>query len=90
MDRPGPRHRLLRGGRVSLESAQKAFEKGLAATVKEHLKLYGSIEKMLVVAPKEEWDVFYSNTGGFHTLSQVSFHDMQPTFDAIVFLAKAA
>src|SRR5262245_47961204 len=43
---------------TSLDDAKVAFEKRLAATVGEHLKVYGNIDKLLVVAPKEVWQKF--------------------------------
>lgn len=39
----------------SLKDVQKNFQEGLRATVQEHLKAYGTIEKILKVAPNQIW-----------------------------------
>jgi len=40
----------------TIEDAKKHFENGLTATVHEHLRIFGSIEKLLKVAPGEVWN----------------------------------
>ncbi|MGH8247905.1 MAG: hypothetical protein ACREUU_15905, partial [Gammaproteobacteria bacterium] len=39
----------------SLEDVKKQFEDGLGATIEEHLRVYGNIDKILNVAPSEVW-----------------------------------
>ena len=62
----------------SLARVKKAFEKGLAATVHEHLRVYGTIEKLLKPAPPEVWkDMLFgvAVTGKhFKRFSQISLH----------------
>ena len=61
----------------SLADAQKQFESGLAATVQEHLRIFGSIEKMLKQAPEQVWkEILSVKTASSHSLSQVSMHDV--------------
>ena len=43
----------------SIDAVKKNFEAGLALTVREHLRMHGSISKFLVVAPQEAWDEYY-------------------------------
>ncbi len=74
----------------SPEDARKQFEDGLMATVQEHLKIYGTIEKLLEVAPTEVWKNLMLNTSAIHSrFSQVSVHqvirDVLP-FQAIEYL----
>lgn len=38
-----------------IEKVKKNFEVGLALTMKEHLTMYGNLEKLLKVAPQEAW-----------------------------------
>ncbi|MDQ3267546.1 MAG: hypothetical protein M3P47_02290 [Pseudomonadota bacterium] len=44
----------------SVEEAKDNFAAGLDATIAEHLKLYGSIDKFLKIAPQHAWDAFYA------------------------------
>lgn len=41
-----------------LEEVKKNFETGLSLTIKEHLIMYGTIEKLLKIAPQEAWKEF--------------------------------
>ena len=43
----------------SREDVKRRFESGLAATVDEHLKIYGNIKGILKAAPGEIWDELY-------------------------------
>lgn len=57
------------------DDVRSRFEAGLAATVHEHLKIYGSVERILKVAPPEVWKEMYSLASGEHfRFSQISFH----------------
>jgi hypothetical protein len=62
----------------SLARVKRAFEKGLAATVQEHLRVYGNIEKLLKPAPPEVWKAMLFGiavTGKhFKRFSQISLH----------------
>lgn len=45
----------------SIEAVKKNFEQGFAATVDQHVRVYGTIEKLLVAAPPEVWkDVLHA------------------------------
>ena len=44
----------------SVEDVQSRFEDGLAATIREHLKLHNSIKGILRVAPESVWGQFFS------------------------------
>lgn len=61
----------------SLEDVQEAFQQGLHATVGEHLKIYGNIEKLLVPAPASVWTEMYQSQseGKKYRFFQVSFHE---------------
>jgi len=77
----------------SLPSAKKNFEDGLAATIREHLRRFGTIQKLLKVAPQGVWDQLVT-TRSYHLHSQVSFHDLVPAieeipYEAIDYLAAA-
>lgn len=39
----------------SIESVKKNFEDGFAATVDQHIRIYGTIKHLLVPAPSEVW-----------------------------------
>lgn len=77
---------------ASIEEAKRNFETGFQKTISEHLKLNGSIEKMLKIAPQYAWDEFYA--ARFLDLKQeyttLQFHDLgsiqnQPSTDATAF-----
>jgi|SRR5579875_389764 len=60
---------------VSFEDVKHKFEEGLRATIKEHLRIFGSIENLLVTAPDETWQEFFVHATGLRFRhSQVSFH----------------
>ena len=60
---------------VSVEDAQKEFEEGFYATIHEHLRVYGSIERILKVAPSEVWRNMLFGSGKRFIFSQVSLHE---------------
>jgi len=73
----------------SLASAQAAFADGLKATIKQHLMLYQSIQKLLVPAPVDVWKELFAATDDCkHTLTHVSFHAVP--FSGIAFYTRAA
>jgi hypothetical protein len=39
----------------TIEDVQQRFEHGLECTIREHLKVFGTIERLLVPAPGEVW-----------------------------------
>lgn len=43
----------------NLEEVKKNFEDGLAMTIKEHLVMYGTVDKLLKVAPQEAWKEYF-------------------------------
>jgi len=49
------------------------FENGLEATIDQHLKVYGNIDKILVPAPKEIWQELIPK-GKSMRYSQLTFH----------------
>jgi hypothetical protein len=59
----------------TLEDAKVQFEDGLKATIHEHLRIYGNIEKMLRVAPNAVWQEFvFAPRGARKLYSQISTH----------------
>lgn len=44
----------------TLDDAKSKFQSGLAATVDEHVKAFGTIKGVLRVAPQEAWDLMYA------------------------------
>lgn len=61
----------------SLDDVKEAFQEGLHATVGEHLKIYGNIEKLLKPAPPNVWAEMYQSQseGKKYRFFQVSFHE---------------
>jgi hypothetical protein len=60
----------------TIEDAQEKFQNGLAATVHEHLKIHGTINNILRIAPQGAWDLMLSATAEPHTFSQVTYHQI--------------
>lgn len=61
----------------TVSDAKKHFEKGLAATVHEHLRVFGTIGKLLRVAPSEVWNELLMGTfieSRHYHYDQVSVH----------------
>lgn len=62
---------------TSIEDAKKQFEDGFVATVHEHLKVFGTIDKLLSVAPNEVWqEMLYAPKAKHQLYSQVSTHSI--------------
>ena len=57
----------------SQDDVKSRFEKGLAATIDAHLQEYGSVEKILKIAPQEAWNLWLSE-GHSYKFNQASFH----------------
>lgn len=61
----------------SEDDVKKKFEDGLEATIGQHLKIYGNIEKLLQTAPPSVWKEFVGDTGGKRKFySQLTAHDL--------------
>jgi len=58
------------------EDAKKNFQEGLGATIDLHLRMYGTIEKLLESAPPEVLQEASRNQERLELFSQVSFHDI--------------
>ena len=73
----------------SVEDAQENFQSGLNATIREHLKVYGTIRGMLRVAPQEAWDLVLKAGAKPHPVRQVSLPAVKAAplpFDNIQFI----
>jgi hypothetical protein len=60
----------------SMEAAKTAFERGLTATIELHLRNYGTIRKLLKVAPPEVWEEFYQRATSTYGFNQITQHDL--------------
>ena len=74
----------------SLDEVKKNFELGLEKTIAEHLKLNGSIEKLLKVAPQYAWDEYHAAKFSDlkRSFSTLQFHDLR--IDGVQFLEPLA
>ncbi len=71
----------------SPKDARKQFTEGLKATIKEHLRVFGTIEKLLKIAPQQVWDDLlfspgaipnkYSAVNRYHMESETLPADLQ-------------
>jgi hypothetical protein len=65
----------------SLKNVKVNFGNGLMLTIREHLKMHGTLEKLLQVAPQEVWKEFFAATSGdklnasFSAVAAFSCHD---------------
>lgn len=76
---------------ATLADAQKSFEKGLALTIREHLKMFGHIKQILKPAPQEVWAEFYSlSEGGRFTLSVGTKQSIDETCDDCIIFAETS
>ena len=57
------------------EDVREAFQEGLVATIHENLKIHGTIEPVLKVAPQEIWKKILTPP---HRFTQVSSHQIDP------------
>lgn len=77
----------------SEDEVKKNFEYGLEATVEAHLKMHGTIEGLLNVAPPEVWKEFLGDPSGKKKVySQITSHLLQSKlpFDGINYLIAEA
>jgi hypothetical protein len=78
----------------TIEDVKKHFENGLEATVDEHLRIFGSIENLLKVAPQEIWNEMFlgGTTNKRYRYSQLTIHSFEESlkkslpFDGIQYL----
>lgn len=63
----------------SVEEAKERFANGLRATVREHLRIVGTIEPLLQVAPSEFWREFFdlAPKDERKRLAQISVHRIE-------------
>lgn len=77
----------------SESEVKKNFENGLEATVEAHLRIHGTIEGLLQVAPPEVWKEFLGDPAGKRKMySQITSHVLQEKlpFDGINYLVAEA
>jgi hypothetical protein len=60
----------------SVDEAKKNFEEGLEATIDLHLRMYGSIDKILRLAPSEVLQEAARNAESIKLYWQVSVHEI--------------
>lgn len=62
----------------TLEEVKSNFEYGLEATIREHLKLHGHVENMLIPASQEAWKGFYATATNAmkQELTLLKVHDL--------------
>lgn len=64
---------------LSVEDTKKQFERGLYATIEQHLKVYGNINKLLQVAPGEVWQEAVRSKSSIKRYSRLSSHAIKST-----------
>ena len=64
-----------------LEDVKHRFVTGLAGTITEHLKIYGTIEHILKVAPQDVWNLWL-NAEKQYSLDTASLHDLRESVQA--------
>lgn len=78
----------------SIDDAKKQFEDGLAATIQQHLRVYGDIERLLAPAPPEIWKDAFDPKTIPNRFSQVTVHEIireaLPFFEGIDYLQHVA
>ena len=67
---------------TSEEDVKKRFAQGLGATINEYIKVYGSIESIVKVAPQDAWDLWLVGDRRY-TLDHVSIHNLQESAPAV-------
>ena len=63
---------------TSQKDVKKKFQDGMAATIHEHLKLFGTIEGFLTPAPAVAWLELKKTPGKQHTYTQIGIHKLFP------------
>ncbi len=61
---------------ASVEDVKSQFEDGLAATIQQHLCIYGDIRKLLVPAPTEIWQDTLDPETIHRRYSQLTIHQV--------------
>ena len=61
---------------TSVEDAQTNFQEGLLATICQHLKVHGNIERLLKFAPSDILVEAAKNKSLIQRFAQVSFHEI--------------
>ena len=75
----------------SIADVKRRFEDGLRATIDEHLKIFGSIEKLLQPAPREVWVELVDAATMAKLYSQMSVHVHEALpFDKIEYYERRA
>jgi hypothetical protein len=78
---------------ATLEEAKANFEHGLCESINEHLNIYGTIEKLLVPAPKDAWVDLINAAAMKKLYSQLTLHktDLHKTlpFESIQYFSGA-
>lgn len=59
----------------NLDDVKQRFEQGLTATFNEHLRIYGTVENFLKVAPQEAWDLWL-NADKRYAFTCASVHNL--------------
>jgi hypothetical protein len=61
---------------TSKADAQKNFQKGLLATIKQHIRVHGNIERLLQFAPDRVLKEAAQHKNSIKEFAQVSFHEI--------------
>ena len=61
----------------SLENVKLRFQCGLTATIREHLRMFGTAEKVLAPAPAEVWQDLSKASGSSHRYSHVGAYTFE-------------
>ena len=62
---------------TSVNDAKKQFEDWLAATIQEHLRVYGKIDNLLRVTPTDTWEKMLLDASSVYSrYSQISVHQV--------------
>ncbi len=61
----------------SLEDVRLRFQCGLGATIHEHLKIFGTAEKVLAPAPAKVWQGLKEAPGSSHTYSHIGVYKFE-------------
>ena len=61
----------------TIEDVKKAFEDGLTATIHENIRVHGTIEPVLKVAPQNIWEEVLNPNVISNKFTQVSVHQIE-------------
>ena len=60
------------------EDAKRQFENGLTSTIQEHLRVHGTINKLLKIAPQSVWhELLYDPSAHYKLYTQVTGHEIE-------------